>query len=265
MRLTAVGCRGSVPGPDSPASSYLVEAEDADGRTWRMLLDLGSGALGALQRVADPSTLDAVLVTHLHPDHFIDLCPLYVYLRYHPRTGVAVTGGRVPVVVRGPADLEDRLGSAYGLAPDESMRCVFDIQTHTPVWELGPFTVEVVAVDHPIEAYGFRVHGPSEADHARRVTLAYSGDTDECAGAVDVARGADLFLCEAAFVEGRDEPRGIHLTGMRAGRVAQDAGAKRLVLTHLPPWNDDAVALAEASTTYDGPITVCEPFGVLEL
>lgn len=262
MRLTAVGCRGSVPGPDSPASSYLVEAEDADGRTWRLLLDLGSGALGSLQRVVDPFALDAVLVTHLHPDHFIDLCPLYVYLRYHPRDGFAVTGGKRPVVVRGPGDLEERLGSAYGLAADETMRCVFDIQTHTPTWSLGPFTVEVVPVDHPVEAYGLRVHGPSEHDPDRQVVLAYSGDTDECPGAVDVARDADLFLCEAAFVEGRDEPRGVHLTGLRAGRVAQEAGAKQLVLTHLPPWNEDAVALAEARTAYTGPITVCEPLGV---
>ena len=59
-----------------------------------------------------------------------------------------------------------------------------------------------------------------------------------------------------------DEPRGVHLTGLRAGRVAQEAGAKQLVLTHLPPWNEDAVALAEARTAYTGPITVCEPLGV---
>ena len=71
MRLTVVGCSGSYPGPDSPASCYLVEA-DQDGRTLRMLLDLGSGALGRLHRHADPLSIAGVFTSHLHPDHFIE-------------------------------------------------------------------------------------------------------------------------------------------------------------------------------------------------
>src|SRR3954465_8513241 len=85
MRLTVVGCSGSYPGPGSPASCYLVEADDADGRTWRVLLDLGSGALGALHRYADPLGIDAVLLSHLHPDHCLDLSGYYVLRKYHPR------------------------------------------------------------------------------------------------------------------------------------------------------------------------------------
>ena len=87
MRLTVVGCSGSYPGPDSPASCYLLEAEHDDGtgsRTWRVLLDLGSGALGALQRYADPLAVDAVLLSHLHADHCLDLCGYYVLRKYHP-------------------------------------------------------------------------------------------------------------------------------------------------------------------------------------
>jgi ribonuclease BN (tRNA processing enzyme) len=81
MRVTIVGCSGSFPGPQSPASCYLVQAEH-EGRTWSMVLDLGSGALGPLQRYLDPTTLDAVVLSHLHADHFLDLCGLYVMQRY---------------------------------------------------------------------------------------------------------------------------------------------------------------------------------------
>ena len=97
MRLTVVGCSGSYPGPESPASCYLVEADDADGRTWRILLDLGSGALGALQRYADPLGIDAVFLSHLHADHCLDLCGYYVLRRYHPdrrRSRGSRSGGR---------------------------------------------------------------------------------------------------------------------------------------------------------------------------
>ena len=83
MRLTVVGCSGSYPGPESAASCYLVEAEH-DGRTWRVLLDLGSGALGPLHRFTDPLALDAILLSHLHPDHYFDISGLFVMWRYHP-------------------------------------------------------------------------------------------------------------------------------------------------------------------------------------
>lgn len=87
--------------------------------------------------------------------------------------------------------------------------------------------------------------------------LTYSGDTDECQGLVDAARDADMFLCEAAFHEGRDDGiDGVHLTGLRAGRMAEQAGARRLLLTHLPVWNDPQRAVSEAAQAYDGPLTV---------
>ena len=83
MKLTVVGCSGSFPGPDSPASCYLLEQEH-EGRTWRVLMDLGSGAFGVLQRYVDPLDVDAVLLSHLHADHCLDLCGFYVMRKYHP-------------------------------------------------------------------------------------------------------------------------------------------------------------------------------------
>jgi ribonuclease BN (tRNA processing enzyme) len=119
---------------------------------------------------------------------------------------------------------------------------------------VGPFVLEPVPVRHPVEAYAVRVTGPSTERPGEQATLVYSGDTDACDGLVDAARGADLFLCEAAFQEGRDLLDGIHLTGYRAGLAARAAGARRLVLTHLPAWNDPQVALAEATSAYPGPV-----------
>ena len=84
--------------------------------------------------------------------------------------------------------------------------------------------------------------------------LAYSGDTDACDGLDAAAAGADLLLCEAAFVEGRDHGRGVHLTGRRAGEAAARAGAGRLVLTHVPAWNPPGAAVAEAAQVYDGDV-----------
>jgi ribonuclease BN (tRNA processing enzyme) len=241
MRLTIVGCSGSYPGPDSPASCYLVEAEQG-GRTWRLVLDLGNGALGALHRYADPFAVDAVLLSHLHADHCIDLTSYYVLRKYHP------DGARPPIPVYGPDGTPGRLARAYDLpkSPGMNEELIFH---HFPAdpFAIGPFTVTAVAVAHPVPAYAMRI----EADGR---TLTYSGDTGVCPELVACARDADLFLCEASFLEGHDNPPDLHLTGAEAGSAATEASARRVVLTHVPPWYDAQVVLAEAKRTYSGPL-----------
>ena len=260
MRCTVVGCSGSLPGPQSPASCYLVQAEDETGRTWQVALDLGSGALGVLQRHVGLADLDAVLLSHLHPDHCLDLCGFYVALRFGPDK----RDERLPVY--GPKGTGRRLAEAYGLPANPGMGSEMDMRSwrdRLPV-RIGPFTVTPFRVLHPVEAYGLRVEGPGP-DGRRRV-LAYTGDTDDCAALDDLARDADLLLAEAAFQEGRDEGvRGIHLTGRRAGQVAARTGAARLVLTHLPPWNDPDLALSEAREVYGGPLEVAVTGAVVQV
>ena len=160
MRLTIVGCSGSYPGPDSPASCYLVEAEH-DGRTWRILLDLGSGALGPLHRYADPLSIDAVFLSHLHADHCLDLCGYHVMRRYHP------DGPQPRVPVWGPVGTADRMARAYDLPVDPGMHEEFDFREHDGPAEVGPFRVEAIGVEHPVSAYGLRVS-------AGGATLGYS-------------------------------------------------------------------------------------------
>lgn len=262
MKLTIIGASGSFPGPGSPASCYLVTAEgpDREGtgtRTWRILMDLGNGALGTLQRYMALEDLDAVLVSHLHPDHCMDLCGLHVAIRWNP---YGWNGVHVPVY--GPAATAERMATAYGLEQDPGMTEEFDFkhwQAHQPV-RIGPFTVTPYPVRHPIdEAYALRVEVDAPGADGRTVhkVLTYSGDTDSCDGLVEAARDADLFLCEAAFQEGRDDGiDGVHLTGKRAGQAAADAGARRLLLTHLPVWTDPLAASIEARQTYPGDLAV---------
>jgi ribonuclease BN (tRNA processing enzyme) len=251
MRLTVVGCSGSYPGPDSPASCYLLEAEQ-HGRTWRVVLELGSGALGALQRYVDPLTIDAVLLSHLHADHCLDLTGYYVLRKYHP------DGPQPRIPVWGPDGTAERMARAYDLPPDPGMSEQFDFRIWDGPVRIGPFAVLPVPVQHPVPAFGLRI----SVDGA---TLGYSGDTGPCPGLDEVARDADLLLAEASFVQGGDNPDGLHLTGADCGAVASRAGARSLLITHVPPWYDPAVALREASELYDGPVDLARPGAVHEL
>lgn len=260
MRLTVVGCAGSYPGPDSACAAYLVQADDAAGRTWTVLLDLGNGALGPLQRYTDPATLDAIAISHLHADHVADMVVLNVLRRYDPRRG------SLPATpVHGPEGTVERLAQLAGKDPAADCGDQFDVRLWDPAApvQVGPLTLDPVAMHHSLPTFGVRVTGPSDHDPSRLVTLAYTGDTDSGPGLDALADGADLLLAEASYVEGRDDAyRGVHLTGRRAAEAAARAGAARLVLTHVPAWNDPQVSLAEARSVYDGPVELAVPGAV---
>ncbi len=255
MRVTVVGCSGSFAGPRSAASCYLVQAADDD-RTANILLDLGSGALGSLQRHLDPAALDAVFLSHLHPDHCVDVLGLHVARKYRP-------AGRPshPLPVFGPEGTGAWIEGMYiGMQPGgmAAELAFADLAERQPV-VVGPFTVTAYAVSHPVPAFGFRV----EADGA---VLAYTGDTDTCDNLGPLMTGADLVLADSAFVDGRDRLAGIHLSGSRAARAAVDAGAvRRLMLTHLPSWNDPEVCRAQAAAVWPGEVELAAPDATYDL
>jgi ribonuclease BN (tRNA processing enzyme) len=251
VKLTVIGCSGSYPGPHSPASCYLLEAEH-DGRTWRVLVDLGSGALGALHQYVDPLTIDAVFLSHLHADHCLDLCGYYVLRRYHP------DGHQPRIPVYGPVGTADRMARAYDLPTDPGMHEEFDFRQYDGPVEVGPFTVDPIPVEHPVPAFGLRVS-------AGGATLGYSGDTGPCPGLDAVADGVDLLLAEASFQSRAENPTKLHLTGAECGDAATVGRSKRLVLTHVPPWYDPQDALREARTTYDGDIDLAHAGAVFDL
>jgi ribonuclease BN (tRNA processing enzyme) len=230
MKLTVVGCAGSFPGPDVACSCYLVEAGG-----FRLLLDMGNGALGALQRHVDPRAVDALIISHLHADHWADVLPYAFARRGHP-DGAA---SRLPVY--GPPGTAERLAAALG-KPQPALNRDFDVRTIAD-GEIGPFAATFTCTSHPVETYAVRL----QADGA---SLAYTADTGPSEAVTALARGADLLLAEASLVEpvpGEPaKPENLHLSGRDAALMARDAGVGRLVLTHLVPWADHARIEREA-------------------
>lgn len=264
MKLSVVGCTGSMSGPESPASCYLLQADgvglDGGPRVFSALLDIGPGGFGMLMNHLDPRELDAVVLSHLHADHVADMISFHVFRRWFP------TGPLGPIDVLAPRGAVDRVRGVGGDGPEEDFSQDFTFRVHVPgtVMRVGPMTIESFPVLHPVEAYAVRVTGPSAAGDGV-VTVTYSGDTDACDGVVEAARDADLFLCEAAFVEGRDTVRGIHLTGERAGDAATAAAARHLVLTHIQPWTEPQEVAAAAATRFSGGIELARGGAVWEL
>jgi ribonuclease BN (tRNA processing enzyme) len=246
MQLTVIGCSGSFPGPDSPASCYLLEADG-----FRLVVDMGNGALGVLQRHAELFGIDAICLSHLHGDHCVDMSSYWVARQYAP------SGPQPPIPVYGPGGTAERIAGFCGedMAP---IRARFDIHDLEPrSQEIGPFRVTTERMNHPVETFGFRFEQAGRA-------LAYSADTGETDALVRLAEGADLLLCEASFQDGPNNPPDLHLTARQAGEHATRAGVGQLVLTHLVPWYDRERSLAEASASYCGPLRAATSGLVLE-
>jgi ribonuclease BN (tRNA processing enzyme) len=253
VKLTVLGCSGSVPGPNSPASGYLIQDEG-----YTLLLDLGHGAFGALQRYVDPTAVDAIVVSHLHADHCIDLTAYIVALRYGcgARYKLAGPEGRIPLV--GPAGTRDRLEAAYDpLARKLALQELFGFSKPADM-QLGPFSLSFAPVNHPTPTTAVRI---AKDDRV----LVYSADTGESQELVDLAQGADVFLCEASF--GPDDPYvpNLHLTGRQAGEHAERAGAGKLVVTHVPPWASPDIQAEQAASVFGGPVELARPDAVFTI
>jgi ribonuclease BN (tRNA processing enzyme) len=232
VKLTVIGCSGSAPGPKSAASCYLLEHDG-----FRLLLDLGSGAFGSLLALADPAAVDAVFLTHLHADHCLDVAPFVVWHRYSGRA----TKAQVPLYA--PVAAERRLALAYD-ADGDGISDVFDFVPVGPgSFTLGPFEATLARTAHPVECYAIRLSVDGRS-------LVYTGDTGPSERVVDLARGADVLLAEAAHPPGQDLPAGLHLTGREAGEHAAAAGVGRLLLTHIPAWVDEIGQLFAASAVF---------------
>lgn len=242
MRLTILGCAGSFPGPDSACSAYLVQADG-----FRLLLDFGTGSLSALQRYAGLHAIDAILLTHLHCDHMLDACGYVVVRRYAP------DGPYPPLPLYAPAGAAERIARAYS-ADEGPVDDVYTFHTLQPgTFPIGPFSVTVDRVNHPVETYGVRLEYDGR-------TLVYSSDTAPCEALLRLAQGADVFLCEASYLDGMPNPPDLHLTGREAGEIAAKAGVGRLLLTHLvTAWGSESETHEAAAAMFSGPVEVVRP------
>lgn len=248
MKVTVVGCSGTFPGPQSCCSAYLFQADD-----FSLLVDAGNGATGALQQHIGILDLDAIAISHLHGDHYLDLVTYTYARRYHP------SGCPGPLPVYGPDGTRNQVASAYAKPVDALLDAVYDFRnlSGTSV-DIGPFRVDLARVNHPVETYAMRV----SADGG---SVTYSADTGVSDALVDLAQGTDVFLCEASYSDGDENPPDVHLTGREAGEHAARAGVGRLVLTHLVPWGDSQRTLESATSSYDGDISLAATGGTFEI
>ena len=253
MKLTVLGSSGSMSGPASSASSYLVQAQGFDRetgkmRTWSVVLDMGPGSFGELWKQMDPRDVDALLISHGHADHMADIISFHVFLKWHPE------GRQAPLHTAGPAEVRARMAQIDGYADEGEIVELLDFHpvASGDVLQVGPMRITAFPGNHTVESFGFRIEGPSEdLQSTQSVTLAYTGDTDSCDGMTEMAQGLDLLLAECGFTE-VEQTRGIHLTGGRAGVLAREGSVGRLVLTHIQPWTDPEVPLSEAQAQFDG-------------
>ena len=232
LSLTVLGSGGTYAGPDNACSSYLVRTG-----TTTVLVDLGPGALANAQRHIELADVDAIVLTHEHPDHWLDLPVarnVYRYVLDHMTVPVYTTAGTAAL--------------AAPFCDDDTF--TWTIIADGARVEIGDLTLGFSRTDHPVETLAVL----AEADGA---SIIYSADSGPGWSPVAFAVRPDLVLIEATFVEQPDDA--VHLTATEAGERAAAVDARRLVLTHLLPGTDAVAHRAAAAAVYDGPVDMADP------
>ncbi len=247
MQLTVVGAGPAYTDqPGSTGAAYLVTFSGG-----HLLLDLGQGSFPRLASLIDPADLEAVVISHLHPDHFIDLVPLRHYLRWEePRRRVRVLG---------PAGLEARLDALHdepGFAADSLD--FEDLQTTRT--RVGPFRIDTIRVTHTRSSYAFRI-SPARAGSGPELTgLVYTGDCGEAGDMDPLIRDGDTLLSEVSFGPGPVVEGAEHLDGPAVGDLARRTHPARVLLTHLQMGFDRQETIDSVKSRWSGgPVEMVEP------
>lgn len=241
MKLSVIGSSGTYPVAGRPASGYLVEQGET--RVW---CDAGPGTFTAMPIDAD--MIDAIVVSHQHPDHCSDLFTAFHAWTYRPEP-------RRSVPLFGPQAVWERIELFLEKSQGSTLYETFDFN---PVWTgdeiaLGEISISFAEMDHSVPTVGSRWE-------ANNRTLFFTGDTGPGGSWHQAAQGVDVMLSEASL-QGPSESKSVehHLTAAEAGKLARDAGAGRLVLTHIPPYMDASRSIHEAETAFDRPVSLATP------
>jgi ribonuclease BN (tRNA processing enzyme) len=239
VELTVLGMSGTWPPPGGATCGYLVSHEDTT--VW---LDAGTGTFSRLQQHMSVDQLDAIVISHGHPDHFVDVIPAF-YARHYGKLG----GPGLPFY-----SPEGFVELASLLVSESGRDVMSEAYTFTTVhggdsFTVGALSFEVVEMTHiGVHAMGYRIEAGGHV-------LAYTGDTGPCDAVVELARDADVLLAEATYQED-SEILPFHLSAKQAADAAAAAGVHHLVLTHLTPGLDPEVSRAEAAEGFEGLVQV---------
>ncbi|HZV76385.1 MAG TPA: MBL fold metallo-hydrolase [Candidatus Babeliales bacterium] len=231
-----------MPRPGGACSCYLVRSRDA-----AVVLELGSGAFAKLQLAIEYPSIDAIVVSHMHADHFFDLVPLRYGLKYGP----LVRKARLPLWLPpgGRTALEALRRAVAPDAPPDFFDVAYQVAEYDPSQplEVNDLRLTFRRTRHYVTAYAVRAecHGAS---------ITYSADTAPCDAVVELAANTSLFLCEAALGLGSETGKRGHSSAQEAGAMAQRAGAGRLALTHFGAAYSPEALVAAARTQFDGPV-----------
>lgn len=266
MKLSVIGAGPAYTDrPGAVGSSYLLTESSTN-----LLLDLGHGAFSNLAGRIEPSTLSAIGISHLHPDHFVDLVPLRHYLHYAfepPR--------RLPVVA--PAALVERLDALNGQPGFTADLFDVELLGDRRVRPAGVLVLEARRVTHTEESYAFRVSPASGADYevlaasvrvgsagqagfGAATGLVYSGDCGRAADLKPIIRPGDILLTEVSFGLGPVPPGAQHLDAADVAEIALETGVSRILLTHLLSGYDRSAVVAEVERLSGGiPTAIVDP------
>lgn len=248
MRVTVLGSSASYTGPERACSGHLIEAAGA-----RVLFDCGNGVTANLAQIEEPDTLDAIFISHAHPDHFADLYVIQGALRYAP------TGPRPPVPLYLPEGLWDRLCALLSGRGAKDIAEAFvpvSLAAHEPV-SVGGLSVTPVPVEHVDPTFAL----VAQADG---VKFAYSSDTAPCDALREAARGADFFLAEATLPE-KYADKAPHMTARQAAKIAREASVRALGLTHVWPTNNRSEMARLAGDVFGSTVVVADEFDTFRL
>lgn len=247
MKVHVMGSSGTFPVRGRPASGYLFQ--HGDRHIW---CDAGPGTYVSLPVEAD--LVEAIVLSHQHPDHCVDLFTAFHAWTYRP-------GPRLGIPVYAPQSVIDRITRFLDKGQGSNLYDTFDFN---PVWsgdvvEFGEITVTFAEMDHSVPTVGSRWECNGHS-------LFYTADTGPGGEWREAARDVDVMLSEAAY-QGESGVNAYphHLTAGEAGAIAREVGAKRLYLTHIPPYLDVAKSVHEAEVAFDRPVSVAVPGGEIDV
>lgn len=245
MKLTIIGCMGAYPTKEMATSSYLLESNQ-----FKLLIDVGSGSFQNLSKIMEPTDLDAVILTHYHHDHIADLGVLQYAHQLKP-----VLEGTNPkhlnIYAHQNSDIFPNLtmpnvSTGHAYQADETLR-------------IGPFKITFLKTIHPVICYALRIE-----DKYTKKVMVFTADSAYLADFITFAKDANLFLADGMLLDG-NENHPAHMTSAQVAKIAELANVEKVVITHLPPLQQDLLLSQAKAVNPDLEITLAKDFDVYDI